>query len=115
MNPNVAYGQFVDRVMNGNFFASFTLPVGARIVKVTYYHAGGSAPVATGLQIARTKMGMVPELLADQTSTDVTGVPIPVDVPITGDPVIKAGYRYFIMAGSSNANSLLMGVKIIYQ
>lgn len=115
MAPNAAYGQSVDRALNGVFFAAITPPVGARIVKVTYYHAGAGSPVSTELQLLRTKIGMGPEILAYQSSTDATGDSITVDVPITGDPVVKTGYRYYLHIRSSNENSLFMGAKIVYQ
>ena len=115
MVPSGPYQQAVSIACNGTFYAPFTLPAGARITKITYYHYGETAPAGTTLGIFRLKMGSEREQLAGGASTDSTAAIIPVDVPITGDPSIKAGYRYYIGVVSDNENSNFMGVKINYQ
>ena len=119
MAPNgPAYQQDVSHVESGDFYVPLTLPAGARITKITYYHCGIDrlSPTAiTYLVIFRVKMGSEPEELGIGSSTDLTGVIIPVDVEPTGDRMIRAGYRYYIEAYSGNEGSFFMGVKIDYQ
>jgi hypothetical protein len=75
------------RVVDGAFSAPVTLPVGKKIVKVTYYHVGMGSPYSS-LKIMRVRAGETPEKLGNKSTTDSTGKPIPVDVPITG-PIIR--------------------------
>ena len=105
MEGNGEYEQSVHVVMNGAFTAPFTLPAGARITKITYYHYAETSPASTWLVIFRVKMGNMPEQLGSGTSTDFGGTIIPVEVELTGDSVIRAGYRYSILVNASNANS----------
>ena len=99
------------RVVDGVFSAPITLPVGRKIVKVTYYHAGTRSPYSS-LRIMRARWGETPEKLGSESSTDVTGTPILVDVPITGDPIIRGAYRYYILV-SVNPSSFFDGVRIV--
>ena len=108
------YRQDIGGVFSGEFYASINLPVGARITKITYYHWGNGSP-ETQIEILRTKMESWPELLWSAGSTDSTQQVIPVDVSITGDSIIRAGYRYFLRIDSSNSSSHIKGVKITYQ
>ncbi len=101
------------RVADGVFSAPVTLPVGRKIVKVTYYHVGTGSPYSS-LKIMRVKTGETPEKLGNKSSTDATSKPIPVDVPIMGDPVIRGAYRYYILV-SVNSASFFEGVKIVYR
>jgi hypothetical protein len=98
------------RVVDGVFSAPVTLPVGRKIVKVTYYHAGMRPPYSS-LRIMRVKTGETPEKLGSKFSTDATGTLV--DVPITGDPIIRGAYRYYILV-SINPFSLFEKVKIVY-
>jgi len=114
VNPTVAYMQSVDEARNGLFYAPIYLRVGAKIVKVTYYHLGARSPALTAAKLMRVKMGEVPQKLADKSSSDSTGEIIPVDVPITGESVVKPDYRYYLSIESSNDNSFFMGAKVTY-
>ncbi len=60
-------------------------------------------------------MGEVPQKLAEKSFSDSTGEIIPVDIPITGEPVVKPDYRYYLSIESSNDNSFFMGAKVTYQ
>ncbi len=113
--PSAPYQQSVSVVCNGIFYAPLTLPVGAIITKITYYHMGQTTPAGTSLYIFRLKMGGHREQLAGGTSTDSTGEIIRVDVPTPADSTIRAGYRYYVGINSINENSNFMGVKITYQ
>ena len=57
MVPNADYAQSVTVALGGVFYASLTIPVGARITKITYYHSGDGSPALTSLAIGRVKMG----------------------------------------------------------
>ncbi len=101
------------RVADGVFSAPVTLPVGRKILKVTYYHFGTGSPYSS-LKIMRVKSGETPEKIGDKSSTYATDKTIPVDVPITGDPIITRAYRYYILV-SVNSLSLVERVKIVYR
>jgi hypothetical protein len=115
--PVTGYIQNYLQVGNGAFSAPLKLPVGARITKATYYHQGYGGAF-TNIYITRVKMGGVPEDVMLQTSEDSTGEIIPVDVPISvdpiGDPIIRAGYRYYVQV-NANDSSYIWGVKINYR
>jgi hypothetical protein len=100
-------------VTDGAFSAPVILPVGRKIVKVTYYHVGMGAPYSS-LKIMRVRAGETPEKLGNKSSTDSTGKPIPVDVPIAGDPVIRGAYRYYILV-SVSSTSFFEGAKVVYR
>ena len=100
-------------VVDGVFSAPVILPVGRKIVKVTYYHVGTCSPHSS-LRIMRAKTRKAPEKLGNESSTDAAGTPIPVDVPITGDPVVRGAYRYFIIV-SVNSFSFFERVTIVYR
>ena len=112
VEPNSQHWQDVSEVSNGYFYAPFTLPLGAKITKVIYYHRAEEA--STQVRIYRVKMGTQPESLASGSSADSTEMIIPVDVVFTGDPIIRAGYRYYIWVYSGSATWFL-GAKITYQ
>jgi hypothetical protein len=112
--PNDPYEQGAYRAANGTFYASVTLPPGVTIVKISYFHVGETSPAQTSLGFFRAKMGKPREQLAGGSSTDSTAVIIPVNVSITGDPIIKAGYRYYIGVTSNYTDSLFLGVIITY-
>ncbi len=101
------------RVADGVFSAPVTLPVGRKILTVTYYHVGTLSSYSS-VRIIRVKTGEMPEKLGNESSTDVTGTPIPVDVPIRGDPIIRGAYRYYILV-SVNLSSFFDGVRIVYR
>jgi hypothetical protein len=101
------------RVGDGVFSAPVTLPVGRKIVSVTYYHIGTLSPYSN-LRIMRAKTGEVPEKLGNNSSTDAAGTPIAVDVPITGDQIIRGAYRYYILV-SVSPSSTFERVKIDYR
>ncbi len=101
------------RVSDGVFSAPITLPVGRKLVKVTYYHGGTRSPYSS-LRIMRARMGEPPEKLGNESSTHIAGKPIPVDVPITGDPIVRGEYRYFILV-SLNPSSSFERVTIVYR
>ena len=113
MEPNSQYWQTVTDISNGYFYAPFTLPSGAKITKVIYYHSGeiGSS---TQVMIYRVRMGTQPGELAVGFSTDATETIIPVDVVFSGDPIIRPGYRYYIWVYCGSA-TWFHGVKITYQ
>jgi len=116
--PSSGYYQNFFEVRNGAFFTPLALPVGARITKITYYHRGYSGGVSS-IYIYRFKMGGVPEDVAMGYSEDQTGEIIPVNAPISvdpvADPIIRAGYRYYIHAELPNESSCILGVTITYQ
>ncbi len=101
------------RIFGGFLSASVTLPVGSKIVKVTYKHVGTGSPFSS-LRIIRVKKGETPEKLGKGASTDATGKRISINVPITGDPIIKSAYRYYILV-SISWTGYFEGVKIIYR
>ena len=101
------------RLVDGVFSAPVTLPVGGKIVKITYYHVGTRSPYSS-LRIMRAKTGETPEKLGNKSSTDAAGTSIPVDVPITGDPIVRGEYRYFILV-SVNPSSSFEKVTIVYR
>ena len=103
----------LSRVVDGIFSAPVTLPEGRKIVKVIYYH-GGTRSAYSSLRIMRVKTGEMPEKLGNKSSTDAGGTPIPVDVPITGDPIVRGEYRYFILV-SVNSFSFVERVTIVYR
>jgi hypothetical protein len=110
--PNSQHWQDVSMISNGYFYAPFTLPLGAKITKVIYYHEAEEA--YTQVRIYRVKMGTQPESLAFGSSTDSTETIIPVEVVFSGDPIIRAGYRYYIWVYSGSA-TWFHGAKITYQ
>jgi hypothetical protein len=112
LEPNSQHWQDVTMIANGYFYAPFTLPLGAKITKVIYYHRAEEA--STQVRIYRVKMGTQPESLASGSSADSTETIIPVDVVFTGDPIIRAGNRYYIWVYSGSA-TWFMGAKITYQ
>ena len=112
LEPNSQHWQDVTMIANGYFYAPFTLPLGAKITKVIYYHEGEEA--STQVRIYRVKMGTQPESLAFGSSTDSTETIIPVDVVFDGDPIIRAGYRYYIWVYSGSA-TWFHGAKITYR
>jgi len=116
--PVTGYNQNHLRVGNGGFSAPLKLPVGTRITKVTYYHLGLSSGAYTYIYIARVKMGNGSEDVWAQSSEDSTGTIIPVDVPLSvdpiGDPIIRPGYRYYVIVNANDA-SAIFGVKINYR
>ena len=114
-SPAFSYVQPGFLVSNGTFYAPVALPSGSRVVKLSYYHRGTSAQASTALSIVRMQMGNASELMGSQSSTDATGTVIPVDVSITGDPIIKKGYRYYVVVSADNTSSNVQGVKIVYE
>ena len=63
-------------------------------------------------------MGGVPEDVMLQNAGDSTGEIIPVNVPLSvdpiGDPIIRPGYRYYVIVNANDA-SAIFGVKINYR
>ena len=111
---NLVLGRYnFSRAVDGIFSAPVSLSVGRIIVKVTYYHAG-TGSLYSSLRIMGVKMGDTPEKLGDESSTDATATPIPVDVPITGDPIIRGAYQYYILV-TLNSFSFFEKVKIVYR
>ena len=111
--PNSQYWQGVEDISNGYFYEPLTLPLGAKITKVIYYHLA-EEPNSTWFRIYRVKMGFREEELAHGSSTDSTETIIPVDVVLTGDTIIRAGYRYYIWVYSGSA-TWFRGANITYQ
>ncbi len=54
------------RVSEGIFSAPITLPVGRKIIKVTYHHGGSRSPYSN-LRILRVKTGQTPEKLGNES------------------------------------------------
>ena len=114
--PNSDHYQEPSMVANGHFSAPFTLPVGARITKITYYYEGVGVTAGTSFYVYRIKMGNRHEQLGwEHSEGSTSGQVIAVDVPVTGDSSIRKGYRYYVQASSANLSSYFMGVKIDYQ
>ena len=59
-------------------------------------------------------MGGVPEDVMLQNAGDSTGEIIPVNVPLSVDPIIGPGHRYYVSVNANDA-SYIWGVKINYQ
>ena len=112
LEPNSQHWQDVTMIANGYFYAPFTLPLGAKITKVIYYHRAEEA--STQVRIYRVKMGTQQEDLAYGSSADTTETIIPVEVVFSGDPIIKTGYRYYIWVYSGTA-TWFHGAKITYR
>ena len=112
LEPNSQHWQDVTMIANGYFYAPFTLPLGAKITKVIYYHEGEES--STQVRIYRVKMGTQQEDLAYGSSADTTETIIPVEVVFSGDPIIRAGYRYYIWVYSGTA-TWFHGAKITYR
>ncbi len=100
------------RVGTGLFSAPVPLPAGRKLVKVTYYHGGMWSPYSS-LRILRVKAGQTPEKLGNESSTDAVAKPIPVHVRITGDPIVREEYRYFVLVSVSPSSSFER-VTIVY-
>ena len=115
MIPASSYQQSISFVSNGSFNVPITIPVGARIVRMIYYHIGEVEPASTKFTVRTVKLGNASEVIGSENSTDATGAIIRVSVPITGDPSIKTGYRYYIRVDSDNENSKFLGARIVYQ
>ena len=99
-----------------HFYVPLTLPAGARITKITYYYEGVNSESGTALDIYRIKVGNRHESLGwEHSEGSTSGQVIPVDVTITGDSIIRKGYRYYVRPYSSSLSSYFMGVKIDYQ
>ena len=112
--PNIDYYQSVGKCRNNIFYAPLTLPVGATISRATFYHLGEGSPASTQLLVVRVRMGEVTETLGSGVSADSTGEIIQVDIVSFDDPIIRAGYRYYIFVQSANNNSNFLGAKITY-
>ena len=112
MGPNSQYFDNIAGVSNGSFYAPLTLPLGAKITKVIYYHYGETQNL-TEVRILRVMMGAQTDLLASGYSTNSTGAIIPVDVVFDGDSIIRAGYRYYIWVYSAGG-TWFKGAKITY-
>ena len=113
--PASSYQQSISSVSNGSFYFPITIPVEARIVRVIYYHIGEVEPASTKFIVRSVKLGNESEVIGKEDSTDATGAIIRVSVPITGDPNIKTGYRYYIRVESDNENSMFLGARIVYE
>ena len=112
--PSSGYYRSIYDVRNGSFNFILNLPSGATITKITYYHRSNSGGL-TSVIVQRTKMGGQPETIADGESADSTAQIIPVDLVLTGDPIIRSGYRYYIDVYSPDVSSSILGVKITYR
>jgi len=102
---------------NGMFRAPITLPVGARITKITYYRTG-YAQTSTGFSLMRIKMGNTSDAVADifeqfSVNGDIEAVDVPFHMDPPADRAIRAGYRYFIEV-TSNGWAIFWGAKIDY-
>jgi len=83
-----------------DFTAPITLPVGARITKITLYRIV-YPDATTSLSLERIKMGNLGIAIAEGEGSisvveDIEAVNVPFVVDPPGDPVIRAGYRYYI-------------------
>ena len=113
VEPNSQHWQDVSMIANGYFYAPFTLPLGAKITKVIYYHFA-EGPGSTMFRVSRVKMGSPQDELGIGSSTDSTETIIPVEVVFTGDPIIRAGYRYYIFV-YSGSGTWFRGANITYR
>jgi hypothetical protein len=101
-----------------DFTAAVTLPVGARITKITYYRILYPAAI-TSLSLERIKMGNLSNTLAEGEGSisvveDIEAVDVPFTVEPPGDPVIRSGYRYYIRVWSGGS-AQFRGAKIDYR
>jgi hypothetical protein len=115
--PIGEYYQSHVELRNGNFEFTLNLPLGARITKVTAYLQGYDGQVSQ-VTIYRVKMEAYYETfgsIAEGYSDDSTGDVLPIDVVISGDPIIRAGYRYFVLVFTPNDMNIFRGMKITYQ
>ena len=113
--PASSHQQSILNVSNGSFYAPITIPIGAQIVRINYYHSGEAGPASTRFTVGRMPLGNNAELIGGAESTDATGAIIRVAVPITGNPIIRSGYRYYVRVVSDYENSLFLGAKIVYR
>ena len=118
--PGITYYQtpYTLAAENCTFRAPITLPVGARITKITYYRVG-YAQTSTWFNLGRIKMGTTGDDLAYileqySTNTDIEAVNVPFYADPPADRVIRAGYRYFIEVNSTGW-AQFRGAKIDYQ
>jgi hypothetical protein len=109
------YYQDPIELRNGNFGSPLNLPVGSRITKGTAYLQGYDGQVSQ-VTIYRVKMeAFTLEPIAEGYSDDSTGDVLPIDVVIIYDPIIRAGYRYFVQVFTPNYMNIFRGMKISYQ
>lgn len=109
------------------FTANVTLPVGATITRLTYFH--WKAPAAAGktaVTLFRTKMGAGFDVAAEgklmvANSSAEAPLGLPPQVVSTTAPanpgsdlVVRAGYRYFVTVTCENKNNWVNGVKVVY-
>ena len=114
--PNREYYKTATEARNNVFYAPFDLPNGAKIIKFIYYHYGvGTEFPSTFLQVFRAKLGNTAEFLGGAGYDYLKYKIIPVEVPLAGDPVIRAGYRYYVEVESADANAFFMGAEITYR
>jgi hypothetical protein len=119
-DPGCAYYQDATSLAaeSCDFTAPVNLPVGARITKITLYRILYPS-ATTSLSLERIKMGNLSNTLAEgEGSTNVEGEVEVVDVPFTveppSDPVVRAGYRYYIHVWTSGW-AQFRGAKIDYR
>jgi hypothetical protein len=102
--------------LNGNCFftAEVKLPVGTTITRLQYFHRGFTN-ANTSVVLFRVKMGQVEQLMTFATSTQSDGSIVPVNDPgAVGNPLVAAGYRYYVRVFCANENSTVRGVRVFY-
>ena len=96
------------------FFMPVTLPEGHCIAGVTYFHLGHGVGADSSIILHSHKVGeKFQRSVAYGSSTDDSGEVFTVDAPITGNPMVQKGYRYFIEI-SVNPSAFFLGAKIYY-
>jgi hypothetical protein len=121
MKPGETYWVMPTLAMSSSagqgFWAPVSLPAGSRITSIVYYHAnfdGVSLGDTSEVTLYRTKMGVEPENLGEGSCGPLSsGTLVPVTISSFTDPVIRAGYRYFLLAIPS-ANAGFGGIEIHY-
>jgi hypothetical protein len=116
-------------LQGGNFWAPVSLPVGARVTKVVWYHWGllnGSSFSQVYLNRVRTAMGYATSFSDNlfgalrYTYTGIITTSPPSRVALTtpcspeSDLVVRAGYRYNLWV-LANSNDIVQGVKVFYE
>ncbi len=96
-------------------WAPLNIKIGKRITKIVYKHMGNDSTTSTSVMLVRLKYGDDEEVMATASSTDGSGININVETADIDYPVVKRGYRYYLLINSNNKYSEIKGIKVFYQ
>ena len=121
-NSNADYGQYPSSLTGSTssqsyYWTTVQIPVGSRITKIIYYHRGesGGGSTTTEVTLRRVKMGFDEEDLVFLTSSDASGIIVPVESSSIASPVVAAGYLYWIKVTCYSDYAEMCGVKVLYK